>query len=206
MIKYHTYYDYCWRGIPFLWFDVAADSFCFFFCLILLAYSCFPVFLPYSEIDAPYTYIFPLPLEFLLIQVTTVHEIEVPVLHRMFSSAIQSIHSVNSVCVSAYAFLFLPLPLSSLVPVCSLCFANKIVYTIFLDSHYTLMCDICFPLCVTLGMAVSVHPCLYKWSRGSKIPHMIWLCFFQCVCTKYRYKWIENELMRWTTFSPRWIT
>ena len=132
-------------------------------------------------------------LEFLLIQVTTVHEIEeVPVLHRMFSSVIRSIHSVNSVYVSTAAFLFLPLPLSSLVPtfvLCALQIRSSIPF--FWTPHYTIMCDICFPPCVTLGMAVSrsIHVCTSD-PRGSKIH--IWFDFvLQCVCTKYRYKWMK---------------
>ena len=88
-----------------------------------------------------HTYTYPLSLlAFLPIHVTTVHQVEFPFLHSMFSLTICFIHSVNSVCVSIPVP---PTPLSPWYPsICSLylyscfCFAQKIIYAIFLDSIY----------------------------------------------------------------------
>ena len=71
-----------------------------FFNWFSLEYSCFTMlFLLYSKMNR-HTYMYITSLDFLATQVTTVHSVELPVLHSMLSSVIYFTHSINSVYMS----------------------------------------------------------------------------------------------------------
>ena len=104
----------------------------------------------------------------------------------MFPSVVYFIHSINNVYVSIPVFQFLPPhPVSPWYPyICSLClclyfcFANKIIYTIFLDStylrYYTIFAFL-FLTYFTLYDTLYVHPHLYKWPNF--VPFYGWVIF-----------------------------
>ena len=91
------------------------------------------------ELAILFTYSPPV-LDFLPIQVIAEHWVEFPVLHSRFSLVIYFIPSINSECMSIPISQFMPplfFPLDShifILYVClHFCFANRIIYNIFLD-------------------------------------------------------------------------
>ena len=130
-----------------------------------------------------YVYIHtPSVLNFLSIWVTAEHWVVSWAMQHVFSLVISVfIHNINSVCVSTPVSQFLPpLPSSPLVSVYSLCFyfyfANKIIYTIFLDSTYIMLIyGIYFSDWLHFYDTISVHPRLYKWPDF--VPFSGWVIF-----------------------------
>ena len=87
------------------------------------------------------------------------------------------VHSIDMYISHMYMYVSLILPVSSRLPpwypyVCFLrlclyfCFADKVIYTIFLDcTTYVLIYNTCFSLSdlTSLYDTLSVHPCLYTF-------------------------------------------
>ena len=100
-------------------------------------------FLLCSTVSQLYIYIDLLFFGFPSHLVTTEHWVEFPVLFSRFSLVIYFIHSINSVYTSIPVSQFIPpttFPLDQYVCFLHLhlyfCFANKIIYAIFVDSIY----------------------------------------------------------------------
>ena len=110
------------------------------FLKILLVYSCFTTFVSFyctgKWISHTYTYTLSF-LDFLPIWVATEYWIEFPELYNKFSLVIYFIHGINSIYICQQLILPYPHPWCSYVcsaPLClCLCFADKIIYAIFLD-------------------------------------------------------------------------
>ena len=151
----------------------------FVFKSVLLVYSCLTMLLVSTAQCSEsakrvyiHTHISPHFLDFLPIQATTVHQVGFPVQYSKFSLVTHFIHSIDGVYVSVLIFQFVPTPAPSCyLYICSLhlcfyvCFANKITCTIFLDSIYMLICNMCFSLLIyfTQQGILQLHSCCYKW-------------------------------------------